>query len=272
MKNLNFVQLQKENEEHYKLLESLMIPYSIEIDSHHNRETPTELIQEITRGMLNMQGDTDRHLKLCYEEEKLIGFLYGKVDHVGHKGFIKPEYGYIMEFYVKPEFRRNGYGKAMYQRLEQLFASHGTELMYLTSDPITGEPFWKAMGFENTGKVSPENGLLIYEKCVRNIKVIDNLINDGHLMLEKTPEAFYAAETTVHDAIFITMIYGKNADILHGNSIMLDEWKKLLSLNDPDEMHFLIHKGTMPIAWLKINGLLNNDIAWISMLVVEPCM
>ena len=50
MKKLNFIQLLKDNEEHYHLLESLMIPYNIEIDCHHNRQTPREFIQKITHG------------------------------------------------------------------------------------------------------------------------------------------------------------------------------------------------------------------------------
>ena len=74
MKKLNFIQLLKDNEEHYHLLESLMIPYNIEIDCHHNRQTPREFIQKITRGMVNMQGASDRHLELCYDGNILIGF------------------------------------------------------------------------------------------------------------------------------------------------------------------------------------------------------
>ena len=45
MKELNFIQLQKENGEHYDLLESLMIPYNIELDSHHHRQTPKNLFK-----------------------------------------------------------------------------------------------------------------------------------------------------------------------------------------------------------------------------------
>ncbi len=251
MKDLNFIQLQKDNEEHYNLLESLMIPYNIELDSHHHRQTPKEFIQKITHGMLNMQGAFDRHLEFCYDGDTLIGFLYGKVDHEGHKGFIKPECGYIMEFYVKPEFRRMGYGKAMYGRLEQLFASHEARRMYLTADPVTGKPFWESLGFVTTGETSPENGLMIYEKEIT---------------------IYHARPTMVDDTRFITMIYRKNADVLHGNMITFNEWKQLLSENDPDEAHFIIHKGAIPCGWLKINGLLNADMAWISMLAVEPKM
>lgn len=113
-----------------------------------------------------MQGPLDRHLELCYVGEKIVGFLYGKIDHEDHRGFIKPGYGYIMEFYVCPQHRRKGYGKTMYLRLERLFRSNGAKRMYLTADPVTGKSFWEAMGFVNTGERSPENKLDIYEKDV----------------------------------------------------------------------------------------------------------
>lgn len=168
MKKLRFVGLEKENEKHYELFESLMLAYNEELDTHHNRETPTEFIRKVTRSMLNMQGPFDRHLELCYAGNVLVGFLYGKVDHEGHKGYIKPEYGYIMEFYVKPEFRRMGYGKTMFRHLERLFESHGVKRMYLTADPVTGKPFWESLGFAATGEASPENRQMIYEKDVQS--------------------------------------------------------------------------------------------------------
>jgi GNAT superfamily N-acetyltransferase len=140
---------------------------------HNDKPTPIETIIKYTRGMLDMQGLHDRHLELCYDCDTLIGFHYAKVDHEGHKGFIKPEF--IMEFYVIPEHRRKGYGKLMFNRLESLFSSHSTKRMYLTADKITGEPFWTALCFKFTGEVSPENNQNIFEKDVFPIReVIDS--------------------------------------------------------------------------------------------------
>lgn len=74
-----------------------------------------------------------------------------------------------MEYYVIPEYRRKGYGKAMFERIESLFRSHGVQRMYLTADPVTGKPFWEALGFQRTGETSPENGLYIYEKDIPKV-------------------------------------------------------------------------------------------------------
>lgn len=71
------------------------------------------------------------------------------------------------------------------------------------------------------------------------------------------------------EAVFVTKLYWQNIESLHGKPISLDEWKAVLSSNDEDEQNFLVCRGCMPVAWLRMNGLLNKDMAWISMLVVS---
>ena len=97
----------------------------------------------------------------------------------------------------------------MAQRIERLFAGHGAERMYLTADPVTGRPFWEAMGFRPTGEVSPENRLSIYEKAVDN---------DRYTILPATPA----------QAAAVYAIYAASREALHGREIFLNEWRKLL--------------------------------------------
>lgn len=165
-KQIRYVQLVADHAENCKVFESLMYEYIDEMNEHSKRPLPKEFQQKWINSIISMQGPTDRHLELCYVGKMPAGFLYGKIDHEDHKGFIKPGYGYIMEFYVKPEYRRKGYGKSMFERLERLFHTDGAEMMYLTADPVTGKPFWQAMGFINIHEKSPENQLYIYEKEV----------------------------------------------------------------------------------------------------------
>jgi hypothetical protein len=91
--------------------------------------------------------------------------LYGKIDHENHRGFIKPGFGYVMEFYVRPSHRRGGNGTRMFRRLEQLFQAHGAARMHLTTSAL-GEAFWRAMGFAPTGEVSPDNNREVFEKDI----------------------------------------------------------------------------------------------------------
>jgi predicted acetyltransferase len=165
-KQIQYIQLSVETTAHNAVFESLMYPYIAETNEHSPSPLPEAYHQKWIRSIIAMQGAADRHLELCYLGDTPIGFFYGKIDHEDHKGFIKPGYGYVMEFYIRPEYRRNGYGTIIFRRLEHLFKVDGATTMYLTADPITGKPFWEAMGFVNTNEKSPENQLYIYEKPI----------------------------------------------------------------------------------------------------------
>ena len=163
---IKYVKVTADNEDLCKAFKALMVTYIGELDAHSDTPLPMEFLPKWIDSIIAMLGPQDRHLELCYIGEDLIGFLYGKVDHADHKGFIKVGFGYIMEFYVCPQYRRRGYGRRMFLHMEQLFRKDSAKRMYLTADPITGKPFWEAMGFASTGERSPENKLDIYEKDV----------------------------------------------------------------------------------------------------------
>lgn len=71
-----------------------------------------------------------------------------------------------MEFYVLPQYRRQGYGKNIFEHIEKTFFCHGTEYMYLTPEEVRGEQFWSSLGFMNSGKIDPDNHMPIYIKKV----------------------------------------------------------------------------------------------------------
>ncbi|MDR0948341.1 MAG: GNAT family N-acetyltransferase [Lachnospiraceae bacterium] len=168
MKQLTFIQVRKDNDNHCAEFVQLFRDYIIEddIDLYERDELDMQALEEWMDSIIEMQGDSDRHLELCYDGEKLVGFLYGKVDHENHNGFIKPGWGYVMEFYVKPEYRRQGYGYAMMLRLEGLLAADGTTQLYLQVGSVLGAPFWTRLGFCETDEVSPENDISIWVKTV----------------------------------------------------------------------------------------------------------
>lgn len=104
-------------------------------------------------------------------------------------------------------------------------------------------------------------------------KTFNNLINDGQLMFEKPLVTFNAVEVTATEkngARYITDIFNQNAHLLHSDIIPYREWRSLISANDRDEKHFLICKGAVPCGYLKINGLENDNVGWISILAVAP--
>ena len=165
MNELKFVTV-KNKRKYHKLLESIMLPYCHELDSNVGRETPEVTLKRFIASIVSISEDKDRFVELCYLGEDLIGFAYGKIDREGHRGYVRPGWGYVMEFYVKLEYRRNGYGGEIYKHLENIFKSNGVSNIWLTADPITGEPFWSAVGFDNSGEKLTENNLYIYEKTI----------------------------------------------------------------------------------------------------------
>ena len=145
-------------------LKKLMYPYVRELDEHQGKTTPPQIVERFTESILRMLTDRDRILLLYYVRNEAIGFGYGKVDRAEHKGVIRPGWGYIMEFYIVPQYRRGGYGTRLYRELERRLCERGVRALYLTADPVTGVPFWQRMGYGNSGLISSENQLYIYEK------------------------------------------------------------------------------------------------------------
>lgn len=259
MKQLTFRCVTEENSE---LFHALMQAYAKELDGHQNDSTDPEILKKWTDRIIRTSNENHMILKFCCADEEIIGFFLGKIDRSEDKGYKKVGYGYIMEFYVKPEHRRKSYGRIMFNRMEQFFREQGASRMYLTADPVTGKPFWEALGFISTGELSPKNNLEIFIKSVSPEIITSSaseLLTDCH-----------AEKAEIKDAINIALLYEKNVDKLHGNEISYNEWCKMLCANDPDEANFLIYSGAMPVAWLKINGLSDSDTCWISMLAVEP--
>lgn len=163
MDKLSFVAVNYDNSDEFI---NLMHNYVKELDEHLNKSPSAAAVDRWIKSIISHQEEKGWYLEYCLINERKIGFLYGKIDKTEHCGYKKPGYGYIMEFYITPEFRLKGYGKEMFRRIEQLFSEDGAKRMYLTSDPVSGKPFWEKVGFIATGEVSPDNNLLIYEKSI----------------------------------------------------------------------------------------------------------
>lgn len=69
--------------------------------------------------------------------------------------------------------------------------------------------------------------------------------------------------------VYELMSEPSNLSPLHTATITFEEWQKSFTEpKDTDEENFIVYKNDIPCAWLKLNGLQNKDVAWISMLVV----
>lgn len=166
MSDLEFLRVDTANPEHRALFDELVLPYITEIESHNDRHPDNETLHKIANWIFGQIDVGERFFEVAFDGDEAIGFVFAAIDREGDEGFVKPGYGFVREFGVKAERRHNGYGGAIYAHAERILSERGVTRMYLTADPVTGRPFWEAMGFAATGEISPVNKLEIYEKDV----------------------------------------------------------------------------------------------------------
>lgn len=97
-------------------------------------------------------------------KEKVIGFVFYSVDG-GIKGLIPAGYGYIMEFYVLQEYRRQHIATETVNELCEYFRKQKCPKIYLTPAESSMK-FWEKLGFANSKLSDPDNHLDIYMKTL----------------------------------------------------------------------------------------------------------
>lgn len=113
---------------------------------------PTDILSQLPQSMLDCQGEPDRWLLLAKDKDGYIGFVHFKIDREE-----RPGWGFICEFHIVPQSRRQGWGSWLYRKALERLANEGVERIWLTASR-TGTGFWRAVGFEETGEIA-DNGL-----------------------------------------------------------------------------------------------------------------
>ena len=161
-----FVSLSDCDAEAVETFKAMLFDYIAETDEHINRAPNEEFREQCFNCLLALRGEENCHIEMCLVDGAAVGFFFGVIANEDDNFFLKNGCGYIREFYVRPEYRRRKYGKLMLRRLEELLTGDGADTIYLTAEPVTGKPFWEAMGYKNTGEKLPENQFDIYNKIV----------------------------------------------------------------------------------------------------------
>ena len=162
---------------------------------------------------------------------------------------------YYGDLFVVSEYRRMGVAKRMIRAAIDHLVELGAKVLrsYVAPDNAPSIALQKSVGF--------------LEKPYRKF---NDLIHENEAMFELAlPSPYTVIPAGAEEAPFVMIFYRQNMEALHGAPISLEEWRDILSAEDEDERNFLICRGCMPVAWLRVNGLLNDDMAWISMLVVS---
>lgn len=167
MRLLTYESIEEKNDTQMEILYKLWIPYMREIyreDSEFN-DTDEELKEGARQRVMAAAARKDMFFELVIDENQAyVGFLFYAVDHGGIPGVLPAGFGYIMEVYAAPAYRRRGYATQMYERMMEKFHMLHTEHFYLTPDFANGIPFWTAMGFRDSGLIDPDNQMPIYVK------------------------------------------------------------------------------------------------------------
>lgn len=101
---------------------------------------------------MDSSGENTAILRM--DEEETVGFaMFCPVTL--ENWFFRARYGFLREFWVKPEHRGRGHGTALLALAEDHFRERGVTQMILTTD--TAEEFYLARGYKKNGNMSAVN-------------------------------------------------------------------------------------------------------------------
>lgn len=168
MVKLGFVQILKENEELCKTAKELCVPYFEELNAHDGIVESPAKISEAIEHRIAIQGTRENmHFEIAFLKDIPVGVAMFAIDLGTVRGMLESGYGTVMEFYIRPEYRRKGYGEAFLQHIEDTLCKDGANRFYITPDSVTGIPFWKSMGYEDSGLIDPDNKQPIFIKHIK---------------------------------------------------------------------------------------------------------
>lgn len=162
---ISFIQIEKDNEKHFEMAAKLWVPFIREVQEHDGRCESEEQIIEGLRKRISIQGSRkDMHFEIAMINGDPFGIAMFAIDLGTVYGLLEKGCGTIMGFYIRPDFRRKGLGTILSRHIETVLYNDGAENMYICPDAVTGEPFWKANGYHNSGKIDPDDKKPIYIK------------------------------------------------------------------------------------------------------------
>ncbi len=121
--------------------------------------------------------------------------------------------------------------------------------------------------------VEPQNTSLRLQKKAgfleKPFENFNHLQNEGRIMLEcELPLPFAVIPQLLTKPVFVFGLYAQNRTALRRRSITLSEWRELLACGDGTKRIFSSERGDAGGVYMKLNGLLNTDTAYLSMLFV----
>ncbi len=224
---------------------------------------------ELASKIAAVKGNTEEHPNIIRQEifdDKMSSDGFGVVatnaarEVVGRLRCIQsedtPTLWYYGDLYVVPTYRSRGIARQMVEaaicHLSEMNAS--TLKCYVEPQNIPSIQLQMSLGFSQR----------VYEP-------FGSIDNQGQLMfVYDLPSRLSVIPATSGEAYFVRLMFVGNRDALGCGNISMKEWRELLGEENPDQKHFLICDGAMPVGYMKLQGLSGKDRAWLDMLFVAP--
>lgn len=181
------------------------------------------------------------------------GHLVGRLNCLQNED--DPRLWYYGDLFVRPAFRRAGIASAMVRAAADHLRERGARTLRCYVEP------------DNMPSLALHRSLELAERPHRPF---DQLQNDGQIMFELDLPSPYTVVSyaDIAEPAFIMQLHRQCEAELHDRRVRLPEWREFMAVPDPDEAHFFVCRGCVPVAWLKLNGLSGTHTAWISTLAV----
>ena len=164
---LTYLQLNRDDPAHLTMAAALWLPFIRELNAHDGPIESDEHILQGLRKRVAIQGTRpDMHFEVALRDGIPVATAMFAIDLGTVYGLLPRGCGTIMGFYVEPSHRRQGLGRAFFRHIEDTLRRDGASCLYLCPESVTGVPFWRAMGFADSGLIDPDDQLPIYLKAL----------------------------------------------------------------------------------------------------------
>ena len=168
METLDFAAVNPGDRRRMRELQKLWLPSWIEVTTRDGKKP--ERRRKIRRRLKNRVAHAHKTPQTCfnalYFEGRIVGFAFFGLSGGIQTAGIPPAYGTVLNYCIAPAFRRRGFAREMNRRMEEIFLGWGITDVFLTPDPVTGVPFWRSVGYADSGKQDPANKMPIYVKRI----------------------------------------------------------------------------------------------------------
>ncbi len=130
-----------------------------------NADIPQYIIETKLIELIESQAEANLlNIAMAFEREIPVGFSIFQIDRPESDWCKREGWGFIREFYVVPEYRRQRFGTELAYYSVKCLKEMDAYGLYLTCDTSSrAEAFWLSCGWVKTGSTA-SNHLLILEK------------------------------------------------------------------------------------------------------------